>query len=230
MANVEVKENHLTCGGKAYFRGGADDIILGDIGEKRTPLLKQNYLEVKDRLPADTLTGVRSTVVEIDTSTLSKTDFPLKVKAIVPVSGVPVPTTVEGEVACTKLKSFDLKLVKFTLLPSTLVEAVNRSPLKRQELIDWRNDARIAHEVFLVMDAKVATKFDNQLNVNLSRGVDKVVQATVGGSGSASGSTTVTFAPGVCFAYLLAQPKWNAQMKNNITAMIDADDDQWSFN
>ena len=38
MSNVVIKENHLTYGGKAYFRGGADDIILGAIGEKRAPL------------------------------------------------------------------------------------------------------------------------------------------------------------------------------------------------
>jgi len=230
MANVVVKENHLTYGGVEYFRGGADVVAFGDIGEKRTPLTKQNYLEVKDQLPAEHLAGVRSTVVEIDTSTLSKTAFPLKVSAIVPISGVPVPTTFDGEVAYTKLKSFDLKLVKFSIPTQNLVEAVNQSPQKRSLLIDWGNDARIAHHAFIVMDAKVATKFDNNVTVSLSLGVDKVVQATVGGSGSASGSTTVTFAPGVCFAYLLAKPEWNAHMKNNITAMIDANDDQWSFN
>ena len=225
MSNVVVKENHLTYGGRAYFRGGAEDVILGAIGEKRTPLFQQNYLEVKDRLPADNLTGVRSTVVELDTSTLSNTDFPLKVNAIVPISGVPVPTKFDGEVACSKLKSYDLKLVKFSLLINDLVKAVNQSPQKRQALIGWGKDARIAYEVFLVMEAKMATKFANDVTVTLSLGVDKVVQATVGGSGSASGSTTVTFAPGVCFAYLLAQPEWDARQ----TAMIDAEDDQWSF-
>lgn len=146
-----------------------------------------------------------------------------------PISGVPVPIKVEGEVAMSKLKSYDLKLVKFSILTNDLVDAVNRSPQKRQSLIDWGNDARLAHEVFLVMDATVATKFHNNAAVNLSMGVDNVVQATVGGSGSASGATTVQFAPGVCFAYLLAKPEWNAKQKKNITAMIDAKDDQWSF-
>ena len=224
MPNVAIKENHLTYGGKAYFRGGADDVVLGDIGEKRTPLFKQNYLEVKDHLPAVNLTGVRSTAVEIDASTLSKTDFPLKVSAIVPVSGVPVPTKFDGEVACSKLKSFDLKLVKFSILPRDLVRAVNQSPQKRQALLDWGQDARIVHEVFLAMAAEIATKFDRDVAVSLSAGVDDVMQATVGGSGSTSGSLTVKLAPGVCFAYLLAKPEWDGHQ------MIDADDDQWSFN
>ena len=48
MPNVVVKENHLTFGGVAYFRGHAEDVEIGSIGEKRTPLTKQNYLEVKD--------------------------------------------------------------------------------------------------------------------------------------------------------------------------------------
>ncbi len=224
MSNVVIKENHLTYGGKAYFRGGADDIILGAIGEKRAPLFKQNYLEVKDHLPAVNLTGVRSTAIEIDASTLSKTDFPLHLSAIVPVGGVPVPTKVDGEVVCTKLRSFDLKLVKFSILPHDLVKAVSQSPQKRQALLDWGKDARIAHEVFLVMAAEVATKFDRDVTVSLSAGVDGVMQATVGGSGAASGSLTVKFAPGVCFAYLLAKPEWDVRQ------MIDANDDQWSFN
>jgi hypothetical protein len=230
MANVTVKENHLTYGGVAYFRGHADAVHFGDIGEKRTPLTSQNYLEVKDRLPADKLDGVRATVVEIDTGTLSKAAFPLKVSAIVPVSGVPVPIQFDGEAAFTKLKAYDLKLVKFSILTNDLVDAVNRSPKKRQYLIDWGNDARIAHQVFIVMDAEVATKFDNNVAVNLAVGVEDVVQATVGGSGSASGGTTVKFADGVCFAYLLAKPEWNAKQKKNITAMTDANDDQWSLN
>ena len=51
MANVAVKENHLTFGGVSYFRGHAEEVEIGSIGEKRTPLTKQNYLEVKDRIP-----------------------------------------------------------------------------------------------------------------------------------------------------------------------------------
>jgi hypothetical protein len=229
MTNVIVKENHLTYGGVAYFRGHAEEVEIGSIGEKRQPLTKQNYLEVKDRIPVDKINGVKSTVVEIDATKLSKTDFMTKVAAIVPIGGVPVPIKFEGDVAFAKLKSRELKLVKFSVMNNDMMKAANNSPQKLQYLIDWENDARIAHQVFIVMDAKLSTKFDNNVNVTLSMGVDKLVKATVGGGGSASGDTTVQMSPGSGFAYLLAKIDWDAKQKKNKTKIIDLDDDQWSF-
>ena len=116
MPNVVVKENHLTFGGAAYFRGHAEDVEIGSIGERRTPLTKQNYLEVKDRISVDKIKVMKSTMVEIDTSKLSKTDVNTQVNAIVPVSGVPVPTALGVEAAFEKLKSNELKLVKFSVM------------------------------------------------------------------------------------------------------------------
>ncbi|MGE0682137.1 MAG: hypothetical protein AB7P69_14720 [Candidatus Binatia bacterium] len=229
MANVIVKESHLTYGGVAYFRGHAEEVEIGSIGEKRQPLTKQNYLEVKDRIPVNKIDAVKSTVVEIDTTKLSKTDFKTKVAAIVPIGGVPVPTTFEGNVAFERLQSRALKLVKFSVMNNDMLKATNNSPEKLQYLIDWGGDARIAHQVFIVMDAKLSTKFDNNVNVTLSAGVDKLVKATVGGNGSSSGETTVQMSPGSGFAYLLAKIDWDAKQKKNKTKIVDLDDDQWSF-
>ena len=50
MSNVVVKETHLTFGGVAYYRAHAEEVEIGSIGEKRKPLFKSNYLEVKDRV------------------------------------------------------------------------------------------------------------------------------------------------------------------------------------
>jgi hypothetical protein len=66
MANVVVAENHLTFGGIAYFRGGAENAEIGSSGEKRQPITKQNYLEVKDRIPIAKISMTRATVADID--------------------------------------------------------------------------------------------------------------------------------------------------------------------
>ena len=228
MPNVVLKDNHLTFGGVAYFRAHAEDVEPGSIGEKRSPVTKENYLEVKDRIPVNKIAVIKSTVIEIDTTNLSTTDVGAKVTAIVPVSGVPVPTTLGVDDAFKKLKSSELKLVKFSVMNNDMMKAANNSPDKIQSLINWGNNARIALEVFMAMDATLATKFDNDVSVTLSAGVDKLVKATVGVTGSASGGTTVQIS-NLGFAYLLAKIDWDAHEKKNQTRIVDLDDDQWSF-
>ena len=77
MKNVVVKENHLTFGGVAYFRAHAEEVEIGSIGEKRKPLFKQNYLEVKDRLIIPDGNIVKATEAEIDFTHTSKKAFKL---------------------------------------------------------------------------------------------------------------------------------------------------------
>jgi hypothetical protein len=224
MANVNVKENHLTFGGVAYFRGHAEEVEIGCIGEKRTPVTKQNYLEVKDRIPVPKINVAKTTVVDIDFTKTSKSAFNTKVFAI--IKGVPI--KFDGDTTFTKLKSGELKLVKFSVSNNLMKDAANNSPRKLKDLIEWGNDARIAHQVFIVVEASLANQFDNNVTVDLSVGV-KGLEAKVGGSGSASGKTTVQISKGTCFAYLLAKIDWDAKQKKNKTKIVDLDDDQWSF-
>ncbi|HYG57790.1 MAG TPA: hypothetical protein VD902_06945 [Symbiobacteriaceae bacterium] len=224
MANVVVKENHLTYGGVAYFRGHAEEVQIGSIGEKRTPITKQNYLEVKDQIPVAKIDVTRATVTEIDFTQTSKSAFAAMVNAI--IKGVPVKLT--GDATFDQLRSGELKLVKFSVTNNEMMEAANNSPQKLEYLKEWGNDARIAHQVFVVMEASLARKFDNNVNVTLSAGAEGL-EATVGGSGSASGSTTVRISKGTCFAYLLCKIDWDAKQKKNQTRIVDLDDDQWSF-
>ncbi|WP_051114368.1 hypothetical protein [Methylobacter marinus] len=224
MANVVVAENHLTFGGVGYFRGHAEEVELGSIGEKRTPLTKQNYLEVKDRIPAPKIDVAKATAVDIDFSKTSKSAFNTVVSAI--IKGVPV--KLSGDATFDKLRSGSLKLVKFSVLNNDMKKAANNSPQKLQSLIEWGNDARIAHQVFVVMEASLANQFDNNIHADLSVGA-KGLEATVGGGSSTSGTTSVRISKGTCFAYLLARIDWDAKLKKNRTKIVDLDDDQWSF-
>jgi hypothetical protein len=78
------------------------------------------------------------------------------------------------------------------------------------------------------MESSIATKFNNNVAVSLSAGTGGV-EATVGGSSSTAGSTTVKLSKGTTFAYLLAKIDWDANLKKNKTKIVDLDDDQWSF-
>jgi hypothetical protein len=225
MANVAVKENHLTFGGVSYFRGHAEEVEIGSIGEKRSPLTKQNYLEVKDRIPVPKIDVATTTVVDIDFTKTSKSAFNTVVSAI--IKGVPV--KVSGDATFEKLKKGELKLVKFSVSNNAMKTAANSSPQAINDLIEWGDDARIAHQVFIVMEAALANQFNNNVSADLSVGV-KGLEAKVGGSGSASGTTTVNISKGTCFAYLLVKIDWDAKQKKNKTKIVDLDDDQWGFN
>lgn len=224
MANVVVAENHLTFGGIAYFRGGAENVEIGSIGEKRSPITKQNYLEVKDRIPIAKISMTRATVADIDFTKTSKSAFNTVVSAI--IGGVPV--QLSGGATFDKLKSGELKLVKFTVSNNDLKNAINDLHKALHNLIEWGDNAQIATQVFNVIEAALANQFDNDVAVDLSIGVEGL-EAKVGGSGSTSGETSVQISKRTCFAYLLAKIDWDAHQKKNITKAVDLDDDQWSF-
>jgi len=222
MKNVVVKENHLTFGGVAYFRAHAEEVEIGSIGEIRKPLAKQNYLEVKDRIPVPVEDVIEATVVDIDFDHTSKTDLSLGATAL--IDGVPVKFS--GETAFEKLRSGDLKLVKFSILSNEIRKAANKSPEKLQDLHRWGKDARIAHQVFIVMEASLANQFSKNYGVKISAGV-KGLEAAVGVGGSSSGTTTVNISKDTCFAYLLLKIKWDE--KQGELKILDLNDDQWGL-
>jgi len=223
MPFIKIRDNHLTYGGVAYFRAHSEDVEPGSIGEKRQPLRKANYLEVKDRIPPSKFKVARSTVALIDIGELSRSDIDAQVTALIPVGGVPVPTKLDAQAAFDQLKSQEVKLVKFVVSTADMVRALNGSPDQRDKLAGWGHDARVVIENFVAMHYTLAEKFNHDVEVSLSAGVDHVVQATVGGGGSGAGTTTVTMPKPTCFAYLLGKIRWNGNVVD------DLDDDQWSF-
>ena len=189
-----------------------------------TPLTKQNYLEVKDRIPVPKIAVVQTTVVDIDFKKTSKGAFGTAVSAL--IKGVPVKFS--GAVTFDKLRSGQLKLVEFIVPYNVIKKAANNSPQKLRSLIEWGNDARIAHRVFVVMEASMANQFNSKANAELSVGVDGL-EVTAGGSHTSSGATTVKISKDTTFAYLLVKIDWDAKLKKNRTKIVDLNDDQWSF-
>lgn len=222
MPNVVVAENHLTYGGIKYFRRNAKEAEICSMGEKRTPVFGQNYLEVKDQIPVEKIKVFKSTIVKIDFNKTSKNVFNRNGSVI--IKGIPIKES--GNVVFEKLKSGLLKLVKFSISNNDMKEAANNSPKKLQDLIKWGNDARIVNQVFIVMGAKLVNRFDNNITGNISAAV-KGVELSVGGSSSTSGTTTVSISKASCFAYLLQKPVWDTKQKKNKTKIIDFNDDQW---
>lgn len=224
MSNVVIKENHLTFGGVAYYRAHAEEVEIGSIGEKRSPLFKQNYLEVKDRVLVPEKNIIKATVAGIDFTKSSRSAFRLQAKAI--IDGVPA--QLDGDAVFNKLRAGELKLVKFSITNNEMKKSINNSPEALQSLRLWGNRSRVALQVFIVIEAKLAEAFDRDINIGLSAGISGL-KAEVGAGFAASGKTSVTLSKDTCFAYLLAKVRWDGKNKKDRKQIIDLDDDQWGL-
>lgn len=221
MPKIVLTNNHFHFNGVNYFTSGSEEVELGSIGEKMTPVFGVNRLSVKGAIPPEHITGVKSTIVEFDEKNSSRNAFGTTVAAI--VQGIPV--KVAGDVAFSKLTQREFKLVKFSVPNEQMQKAANTSPQALQNLIRYGNDARIAHQIFFLMEGQESTHFDNDASVSLAVGTGGI-EATVDGSHTSSRDITIKLA-NVTLAYLLAKIDWNARQDKNKTEIVDLDDDPW---
>jgi len=222
MANVVVKDSHITYNGVGYFRGNAEEVQCGSIGQKRSPITKQNYLEVKDQLSADKIGTAKSTKVKIDFNQSNKSAFNTALSAI--IKGVPV--KLSGDAQFSKLSSGELDLIKLSVSTNQMKKAANNSSNKLNSLDGWGQNARICHQIFVVVSAELATQFDGDVEINLSAGSGGI-EAKTGVSSTTHNATKIVIAPGTTFAYLLAKIDWEGHGENK--QIKDLDDDQYSF-
>ncbi|WP_224369572.1 hypothetical protein [Hyalangium versicolor] len=198
---VVVHNNHLTFNGIQYFRGGSESVYIGAYGEKKTPLFGQNYLQVQSDLPAAKLVVNSVTTADIDFSKSSAGDVKLGLTVAGGYSGT-------GDVAFNDLKTGKLKLVKFEMRLGDLATAVNALPDVLANLKRYGNDARVAHQIFVAMEATMAHTFTTSGHLTFNKTGGKL-QVSASGGGTTSGTTSVTLSPGTTYAYLLAKVDWN---------------------
>ncbi len=205
-----VRSNHLKYAGISYFRGNAPSVGLGDYGEKKSPVLSQNHLAVQSSLPASKIDVSRSYTVELDFSRSRRADVELNLK--VANGGAGVGGGFEG------LKRASLKLLKLEVRLGDLKRAVNRSRDTLEALRSYGKDARVVHQIFVVMSASEADVVSGSGGLTLSQ-----YGATLTAKAGGRRSLTVKFEPGTTYAYLLSKPEWDAGRRT----VVKFDPDQW---
>ena len=224
MGKVAVKANHMTLNGTKYFTANAQYVTISSYGEKATPILGANKLEVQDHLPAQKLQGKVVTVppIELDTANSTKADFTAAFSANFKAIGF----AGSAGVIYDNLASNHLKLVQIWVQENDIKAAINSSPMHRNNLAADGNDARIAHVIFVVMEASFATSFTAGLNFDVTADAAGIISINATGGGVVAGKTKVTLSPGTVYAYLLLKLDWN----NDKTSVTDTDVDEWSLN
>lgn len=214
-----IKDNHMKYNGKGYFRAGAESVELGSYGEKKVPLTKPNYLEVQSHIPFERLKVREAVIVEIDFKQSSEKDFKIGLNASAAAGNV--------DTAYKRLDKGELKLVKFEVELVDMKNAVNDSPVHRENLDSYGNNARISHQVFVVLEASIATKVTSATSLSASA-KDGKLTVTAKAKVVSEKDTEVTLSKGTTFAYLLCKIDWDR--KNGKKVVEKLTDDQFSLN
>jgi hypothetical protein len=224
MGKVAIKANHMTYNGTRYFTSNAQYVTISSYGEKATPLFGANKLEVKDHLPASTLENKVRTVppIELDTANSTKADFTAAFSAGFKAIGF----TGSAGAIYDKLSTNHLKLVQLWVQENDMKAAINSARVHRNNLASDGNDARIAHVVFVVMEASFASSFTAGANFDVTVDAAGVISINATGGAVVAGKSKVTLSPGTVYAYLLLKLDWN----NDKTSVTDTDVDEWSLN
>lgn len=202
-----IGDNVFKYNGKRYFMASAEDVQIGSYGKKKTPLTQANYLEVQGHIGFDKLKVQEAGIIEIDFKESKATDVKAKLGAAVGHLGLGVDT------AYTKLEKGELKLVKFVVENESLKKTANDLPGVLKNLDGYGNDARIAHQIFVVLEAETATKITSATTTTVS-GEKDGVKLTVASTTKGGRDTTVTLTKGMTYAYLLVKIDWDKKAKD----------------
>jgi hypothetical protein len=95
--------------------------------------------------------------------------------------------------------------------------------------IQYGKDARIAHQVFIVMEAELAKSFTASTSFDVSVNAGSI-QVTGEGLVGTSGRKSVAVSNGSVFAYGMVKLDWDAHRAKNKTTIVKGTDDQWGLN
>jgi hypothetical protein len=221
--DIKIRDNHLHFEGVNYFRGNASRVVLGDVGDKKTPGTQENYLDVRGNVVRKNLKIHKITRISLKNVQVAGADIG---------GGLTVPglgSLTAGGVA-TALREDELSLVHVSVLPKDIVELVNSNPKNALEpLKACGNGGRMVHQVFAILVAKTATTLAASARFDVTATVGGITISGTGGVGGGAG-VLATIDAGNSFAYLLLKPKWDANLQKNWRFVEEAGgDDQWSL-
>lgn len=223
MAAALIRDNYLAYNGIKYFRANSEEVELGAYGEKRVRMFGANYLEVYKNIAFAKLDVDEAVIVDIDFNSTRSSD--------IEISGNFKVLGANGSVGVgnvyNKLQSSELRLVKFSVQRGDMVDAINASPRVRDKIDDLGFDARIAHQVFVVMEATLAETMHNATNFQVgATSGDVTIEAK--GKVARGRESKVVLSEGSTFAYLLLRMEWDHRSRRRRTEVVNASDDQWS--
>jgi hypothetical protein len=214
MSEAAVFDNRIVFNNRAYYRTGSESVTVGAVGEKRTPITKPNWLEVKDRILASKLKVRTVGPIGIDTQRTDKREFAAS------VSPAMLPAGVKVEHAYEALRTAQLSLLYVEVDTDAMLRAINQSEHLREKMKDWGDDMRVCVGGFVIVDAKTTKTFSSSTSVQAditAQGITVTPELTVG----SSGGSAVTWPRGMLLGYMLSKLEWNEGNPKKSTRVSD---------
>ena len=205
-SNIDIKDNYFKYNNYRYYRNRAEDVEFTSFGDKRTPAAGPHYLNVQGKIKAGTIQkyGLLKTVPsgDIAWSTYKQSDVGAA------LSYFEFGGKVAGSINYNRLDTGHIVLLKLYMNDNKMINTINHASKCLDTLDKEGGDARIASAVWVVMEAELATYFQNTTTFAVSASSGALtIQAQ--GSGGKSGWQTITLTPGTTFAYDLEKVnKW----------------------
>jgi hypothetical protein len=205
--STKITDDFFEYGSLKYFRGNAHLLEICSYGEKKDPVGSKSYIDPQAKIKREHIAGKisKGLTVTIDWSQSSQAE--VEVNGALKVFNVGV--TAATSYTYSKVKSAKVKLYNLSINEGPLKTLLNTdADGARKFMAEEGNDARTVSEVWVVMEAELATAFSTATSVSSS--VNASAQLSVTASGGNGGTQTITLSPGCVFAYKTHKVKeWN---------------------
>jgi len=214
---TKITDNYFEYSTVKYFRGVAEDCVIGSYGKKRDPIGARAHLDVQTSVKDDYLASRVKyiTTVDIDWSQTTKAD--VEVNGQLQCFGLN--TSAAVGMSYENAKNGKLKLTKFGIDEAHLTGMLNNDAVNaRNYLADEGSDGRIVSEIWVVVDGKLGEHFSayGSLSGSVKANGNGLEFSATGGS---NGQQTITLSKGTTFAYLMYKVKDWSNSKTHIEDM-----------
>lgn len=204
---TKITDHYFEYGSQKYFRGNAHLLEICSYGQKKDPIGSESYIDPQNKVKREHLVGrvTKGMTVGIDWN--QTTQAQVEVNGTVKVFGIGI--NLATSYAYSKVKSANVKLYNLFINEGPLKTMLNTdADGARNFMADEGDDARIVSEVWVVMEATLATHFDTSTSISAAvSGVNLNLTA----KGGTSGTQTITLSAGSVFAYKSHKVKdWNS--------------------
>ena len=210
-----VKKNFMKFNGSKYFRGNAHLVEILTFGEKKTPVFGVNKLDPEAKVARRHIDDGKvkvGTTVDINWTSSKSSDFNI---------GVPIKAfKLGGGFNSNVQHGGSVKLLNVFINEGPLKKVLNNGATTAKNYLDDEgNDGRIVSEIWIVLEADLANKWQNQGGGGVSA---EIAGTTLGLDLSlgSSGTQTITISSGTTFAYKLHKVK---KWKNGDIDDMEAD-------
>jgi len=220
---TKVADDYFEYNEIKYFRGAAENVLIGSYGKKRDPIGSNSHLEVQTEVKSDYLVTRVQYITTIPVDWSAAADGGLKLSAPLNFFGLSGTISVAASFGAAAKESFQLS--KFLIEKAKLEGMLNNDAVNaRNFLADEGGDGRICSAVWVGVDDKLGKHFSSYgsagaFSVNGSG-------LTFTATGGSSGTQTISLSTkGRTFAYLLEKvTNWS----NNKTHVDDMKEDYHS--